>query len=190
MTSKNREQLSVALDAYQTALAMEGDQRALNLLYKRWHPKLLRFAQRQTGDPDSAQDVMQEASLAIAKSIHKLKDPESFGPWAFTIVRRRAADHLKRLVKDRQLTADLSDHSHTVPNEEDENFALSQALDQLSESDRLLLKLFYLDGLSGAEMAAAMGIPLGTVKSRLFTARAALRDIFESTPQEQSNERI
>ena len=64
-----------ALDDCQVALAITGDQRAFELLYKRWHPKLLRLAMRMTQNKDDDQDVMQDAAITIAKNIGHLKDP-------------------------------------------------------------------------------------------------------------------
>ncbi|MGB6317626.1 MAG: sigma factor-like helix-turn-helix DNA-binding protein, partial [Litorimonas sp.] len=55
------------------------------------------------------------------------------------------------------------------------DLALRQALDGLPETDRLMLELFYVDGFRGREIADALGVPLGTVKSRLFRAREALK---------------
>jgi RNA polymerase sigma-70 factor (ECF subfamily) len=178
-----------ALDAYQAALAAEGDQRAFELLYKRWHPKLMRFALRQTGNAEAAKDVMQDAAMAMARNISRLEDPERFSAWAYTIVRRRASDHIGRVVKDRQglseFTAQVT--TETAPLSE-EVLSVQQALRRLAKQDRMLLTLFYVDGLKGAEMAAAMGIPLGTLKSRLFAARAKLKTIYENKPKGEEDE--
>jgi RNA polymerase sigma-70 factor (ECF subfamily) len=62
----------------------------------------------------------------------------------------------------------------------DTKMSLRQALAHLPETDRLMLTLFYVEGLRGTEIAAALGIPLGTVKSRLFTARQKLKTIYEA----------
>ena len=103
--SNPQSQIPKALDAYQAACASAGDESAFSLLYKRWHARLLRFAYRQTGHPEAARDVMQEAALSMARNIHRLKDPELFSSWAYTIVRRRAADHIAANIKDRALKA-------------------------------------------------------------------------------------
>ena len=172
-----------ALDAYQAALAASGDRRAFDLLYKRWHPKLMRFALRQTGNTEAAKDVMQESAMAIAKNIHRLSDPHRFSAWAYTIVRRRAADHINRLVKDRDKMDALSRSDVQAPAPDmDNSLSLKQVLSKMPANDRLLLTLFYVDGLKATELSAAMGIPLGTVKSRLFAARAKLKSIYDNQP--------
>lgn len=174
-----------ALDAYQALLASQGDRAAFALLYKRWHPKLLRFAYRRSGNADQASDIMQEAALAMAKNIHRLKEPEQFSAWAYTIVRRRAAEHVSAQIKQRKLNQDIMAHrcepiTENISGDKDRDLALRQALSKLPETDRLLLTLFYVDGLTGAELSAALGVPLGTTKSRLFKARARLKQIYQT----------
>ncbi|MFK7889099.1 MAG: RNA polymerase sigma factor [Gammaproteobacteria bacterium] len=169
-----------ALDACEAAMAIHGDRGAFERLYRRWHPKLLRFAAQLMGNPDDARDVMQEAAIAIAKNIHRLEDAHRFGPWAYTIVRRRAADYIKSATRARRATASAVDAPSPDAPDHDEHFALRQAMDRLSDSDRLLLTLFYLNDMTGPELAAAMGIALGTLKSRLFDARRRLKQAYET----------
>ncbi|MFK8017204.1 MAG: RNA polymerase sigma factor [Gammaproteobacteria bacterium] len=168
-----------ALDACEASMASAGDPAAFERLYRRWHPKLLRFAARLLGNRDDAKDVMQDAAIAIARQIHRLSDPGLFGPWAYTIVRRRAADHIQRSVRVRRASASARDAPVPVPPDTDEQLALRQALDRLSPDDRLLLTLFYLHDMTGPELSAAMGIALGTLKSRLFDARARLKKAYD-----------
>jgi len=180
--------LGKALDHYQAALAIDGDQHAFDLLYRRWHPRLLRFAERQTGDIEDAKDVMQDAALAIAKNIHRLKDSHLFSSWAYTIVRRRAADHIKRKVKTRRVKSEAAKQPSAPTRLGAEDvLSLKQALVALPETDRGLLTLFYLEGMSGTDLAAAMNLPLGTVKSRLFSARAKLKSIYEICEKRETN---
>jgi len=177
--------LQAALDIYQVGLAAEGDVRAFDLLYRRWHPKLLRLAIRLTGNADEARDVIQEAALTISRDIHKLRDPARFSAWAYTIVRRRAADHIDRSVRSRKAVSEMESRIIDPPAED--ALSLRQALFQLPETERLMLTLFYVDGLRGTEMAAALGIPLGTLKSKLFTARKKLKSIYEINQGDQND---
>lgn len=181
MTHDGSYKLPEALDDYQALLASEGDRQAFTLLYKRWHPRLLRFAYRLTRDREAAQDVMQEAAMAMAKNIRKLQDPAKFSAWAYTIVRRRSADHIQKAMKERDIKMRFkADYKPVSSNVADETLSLKQALARLPPADQVLLKLFYIDGMSGADMSGAMGIPLGTIKSRLFTARAKLKSTYET----------
>jgi len=179
--------ISKALDSFQAAKASGGDRQAFELLYKRWHAPLLRFALRQTGHSDTAKDVMQDAALAMARNIHRLNDPDMFSNWAYTIVRRRCADHIKANIKDRNLKANFAAQPDTVSTiESAEAMSIRQGLAKLPETERLLLTLFYVEGLTGAELAAAMGLPIGTIKSRLFAARQHLKTLYE-TPHETTS---
>lgn len=176
---RRQTQLTDALDAYQAGLAADGDERAFDLLYRRWHPKLLRLAIRLTRNPDEARDVMQDAALTMARDIRKLKDPARFSAWACTIVRRRTADHIDKAVRRRAGEADGADNFGAErPFGPDVALSLKQALARLPETERLMLNLVYLDGFRGHEIAAALGIPLGTVKSRLFKARLTLKTFY------------
>jgi RNA polymerase sigma-70 factor (ECF subfamily) len=182
-------QLDQALDRFQAALAIDGDKRAFTLLYTRWHPRFLRFACRLSGNAEEGRDIVQEAAVTIASNIHKLKDPARFSAWAYTIIRRRTFDHIDANMRRRDLQAKLSVRAENIDIKTESeisqltSLSLKQALSRLDKSDRLLLTLFYLDGLTGAEMAAAMGLPPGTIKSRLFTARKKLKSHMQITPE-------
>ncbi|MEO0574621.1 MAG: sigma-70 family RNA polymerase sigma factor [Pseudomonadota bacterium] len=173
-------------DSVLIALSISGDTRAFAALYGRWHPRWLGFAKWLVNDAEDARDVMQEASIAIATNIHRLNDPTVFAAWSFTIIRRRAADHIRGTTAVRRLRDALmqvpepdntghSDHSDTA-----------DLLQLVGADDRQLLTLFYVYGLSVAEAASALGVPPGTVKSRLFHARARLKNAYtEALPGEK-----
>lgn len=189
MKEANKIEVSKALDEYQAALAINGDRRAFKRLYSRWHPRLLRFAYRMTQNEDEARDVMQEAAMTIARSIHRLENPRSFGPWAYTIVRRRAHDHIDSAIRQRHIKAELVEApSSNLMEDLDRTLALKQALDRLPSIDRTMLTLFYLDEMTGPELSEAMGIPIGTLKSRLFAARSKLKSIYEQSDIGEINE--
>jgi RNA polymerase sigma-70 factor (ECF subfamily) len=178
------------LNRYQGSLAINGDRDAFERLYRRWHERFFRVALRLSGHRDEAQDVMQDAALTLAKNIHKLDDPDKFSAWAFTIIRRRAADHIKRNIKRRDIRdrviseGSLLQDNGKTETALDDTLDLKRALARLNEADRLLLTLFYIEGLTGPELSAVLDIPLGTVKSRLFAAREALKSVYiQSTPQ-------
>lgn len=69
--------------------ARAGDRSAFEQLLVLWHPRLLAFARRKAGA--DADDVLQSASLTLSQSLHRLADPTRFGPFALTIIARRAA---------------------------------------------------------------------------------------------------
>lgn len=178
-----------ALDDYQAALACSGDLHAFELLYKRWHPRFLRFAYRLVGNKDLAQDIIQDAAITIAKNIGQLQDPTCFSSWAYTIIRRRAMDTLKKTIRHRKIKEEIENHPFpTISLDTDDILTLKQALTTLNKDDQILLTLFYLDDLNGPELSAAMNIPIGTLKSRLHAARAKVKKIYDTTNHGDKNE--
>lgn len=141
-------------------------------LIRLWHPRLMRFAQSRV--PDMAEDVVQDAVLTMARNIGRLRTPERFGSWAFTIVARRAADGQRAAIRRRNQDQVDVDESSWMPSET--VIDLKRALAALPETDRRLLTLFHVQGLSLADLSAMLNVPTGTIKSRLHTARARLRD--------------
>ncbi len=161
---------------------MDGDRDAFDRLYRRWHPRLLRHAHRLTGHMEDGRDVMQEVAMALVHNIHRLRDPEQFGPWAYTIVRNRAASFITRSVRDRDLKRAAADEVQTQgPDIADERAGdLMALIATLPIADREVLSAYYSDGMTVTEIAACLAIAPGTVKSRLHTARSHLKTAFES----------
>ena len=174
--------LPQALDAYQAALAMEGDREAFDRLYRRWHPRLLRHAHRLTGHVEDARDVMQEVAMALVRNLHRLRDPEQFGPWAYTIVRNRSASFIKTTVRDREMKRAAAEEAQVQTGDAPEGRSddLVALIATLPIADREVLSAFYVDGMTVSEIAACLAINPGTVKSRLHTARAHLKTAYES----------
>lgn len=170
-----------AYDDYLAAAARAGDGPAFNALAQRWQGKLIRHAWRLTGDAEAARDIAQEAWAAIARGIKRLDDSAAFPAFAFRIVTRRAADHIRSRRKSRALeaavaaepvaTLELSDASAS-------RRALQTALAALPPDQRAAIALFYLEDLSVAEIAAALDVPAGTIKTRLMAARDKLKAAF------------
>ena len=157
-----------------------GDRRALERLASRWQPRLLRSARRFTGDDELAREAVQECWLGITTGLKKLKDPARFPAWAFTILRRRCADRIKAHAAHRPRSDELTEANAPVisPRGEDQA-ALRQAFDSLPEDQRIAATLYFVERLKLDEISAATGVPLGTVKSRIFTARKTLKSLLE-----------
>jgi RNA polymerase sigma-70 factor, ECF subfamily len=162
----------------------EGDIAAFEQLVKRWQERLWRHAWRLTGDENAAWDALQEAWIAISRGLRRLAEPAAFSAWAYQIVGNKCRDWLRRHRRQRQLDelhgAEVQESYE--PAQEPEQYAnLRDALAQLSGPDRAIISLRYEDGFGTAEIAAILGIPEGTVKSRLFHARKRLRNYLEYT---------
>lgn len=167
--------------------AQSGQVTAFQRLASRWHPRLVRHARRLTGDAEAARDATQDAWVAIVRGLHRLRDPARFGPWALQITTRRCADWIAGRQRDRLGHEDLVRAAASAPPEAsvEDVSAVREALGRLPSSDRALLALFYVEGLSVAEIAHACRIPPGTVKSRLFHARTRLRAALEVCDDEE-----
>jgi len=159
----------------------EGNRESFDLLVRRWQRPLWRYARRLTGSNDAAWDVMQEVWIAILKQIRKLSDPAWFPAWAYRIVRNKCADHGRKASRQRQLADAMAQQQepHDDPPREGPGDAVKEALRELPPDKQELLTLKYGQDLSILEIAVVLGIPAGTVKSRLHHAREQMRRILE-----------
>lgn len=162
--------------------AQAGQVDAFARLVALWQPRLLRHAWWLTRDREGMRETVQDAWMAIVRGLPRLRDPACFGSWALCIVGRRSADWIRRRQQTRQRSAQLDDASmpaapNTAPG--NERVRLQEAIRCLESGSRLLLVMFYLENLTVAEIARVLGIPAGTVKSRLYHAREQLRAVLE-----------
>lgn len=157
-------------------LAIAGNRDAFDALYRRWHARWLRFALRHTDDAQVAQDVLQEAAVQMVTNLGRLRDPSTFVAWSFVILRRCCADHVRKAVRHRDGPSQLHQQlSEPEPPDDPRLVDLSVAVSELSPDQQNLLTLFYGYGLAIQELAAVYQVPAGTIKSRLFKLREALR---------------
>jgi len=157
----------------------QGDEHAFALLYERYREWTLRLAWRFTGRRDLALDVVQEAFVYIVR-----KAPDLYLTGRFTTLLYPAVKHLSirarqkaaRLAGNDEVLARLPAADQTSP---DDGLALDdlrQLLGGLSPDHREVVLMRFVDGLTLAEIAEAIDIPVGTVKSRLHHAIRTLRD--------------
>ncbi len=176
-------------DEWLVLRCQDGEADALRELVTRWQPRLLRHARHLVGQSDEAGEVVQEAWLAIIRGIPRLRDPAAFRSWVYRIVSRRCADWVRRRQRDRAITPQTTTAPDTpapttvADSDCDELTDLRCAIRHLPAQQRTVLALHYLDGLSVREVAGALDIPQGTVKSRLHHARNTLREVIERTQQ-------
>jgi RNA polymerase sigma-70 factor (ECF subfamily) len=159
----------------------EGRRDSFDPLIRRWQRRLWRYARRLTGNDDAAWDVTQETWIAILRQMRKLSDPAWFAAWAYRIVRNKCADHCRKATRERQLAGALAEkqRADSAPSRENPGAALGEALRRLPPDKQELLTLRYGEALGIIEIAFVLGIPTGTVKSRLHDARWQLRQILE-----------
>lgn len=170
--------------------AQRGNAHAFTQLYQLWASDIRRMAAVQTGCGDSADEVAQETWVAIARGLQRINDPACFPRWAFRILDRRCSDWIRSRQADRRRAKELSEMSlHSTRESELHDPAeivnLQEAIARLAPEARKLLHLFYFVGLSTTEIGEILGLPSGTVKSRLFTTREHLKLLFERMKNEK-----
>ena len=178
------------LDELRVVLARGGSSEAFSQLVVRWSPGLHRHARRLLGDHERAADVVQDAWLNIARGLRRLDDPARFAPWAFAIVTRRCVDVMRRGQRERRLTAAAAHEAAVIAPDgsaaaAEARLDLAAAIARLPLDQRLPVSLHYGEGLGVDEIAAAHGVPPGTVKSRLYAARQALRTHLQGADDDQ-----
>ena len=157
-----------------------GERAAFDELIQRWHGPIWQYVRHLSEDDDAAQDIAQDIWLRVLRGIGRLRDPAKLRAWLFGIAHRTWMDTLRR--KYAVVVADVAEaDGHELPDPmeaeelEQELTAVEQELSRLPAIEREALTLFYLRELSLQEIAQALDIPVGTVKSRLHRARRMLR---------------
>ena len=157
-----------------------GEADAMSELVDRWHTRLFRHVRRLTDSVDDAAEVMQESYLAMIRSITKLDDPAKFPAWAYRIASNKAADYVRKKLRHR--TAPLEEPEQIIAKPPaPESIDLIALLGKLSVEHRTVVSLRYGEEMPLEAIAETLGIPLGTVKSRLHYALEFLRKQYPET---------
>lgn len=157
--------------------ATEGKREAFDRLARRWRPRHYAHACRLLGRNDLAADAVQDAWISIVRGLHRLDDPAKFPAWSYSIVTHRCQDLLRRNYRARESELDESIAAEDATGA----FAaqdLQRGLQTLPAEQRTAIALFYSEGFTIEEIAEALSVPTGTVKTRLFHARRTLRQYF------------
>ncbi len=162
---------------------VSGDQQAFLALYDRHAARVHALALRILGDPMLAEEATQDTFMKLwSRARLYLSERGSFIVWLLTVARRTALDRL-RLEGRRPLLSDSNDPDDIWPQIRDESQdpdearwkSLYFAVRSLPKDQQIVVELAYYQGLSQSEIAAELGWPLGTVKTRLRAAMQALR---------------
>ena len=173
-------------DAALVARARAGDSGAFAALVARHRPMLVALCRRRLGDPGLAEDAAQEAVLQAMVGLDRLERPERFGAWlggiGLNVCRRWRRDQVREEWSLAALTGGRAapDPMPASPAEAAEAAETARrvrrAVGRLPAGQRAAVVLFYLVGMAHREVAAALGIGVGAVKTRLHKGRAALRE--------------
>lgn len=166
-----------------------GEARFYEPLVRAYEPSGLRLASAMLGNLDDARDALQDAFVKAYEALHRFDLRRPFGPWFFQILRNHCRDMLRsRQARSRLETPDeYLEHrpadAETGPERVRQRAAakdlLWKALDQVGTEHREILVLKELQGFRYHEIAEILDIPEGTVASRLFHARRALKDALD-----------
>jgi RNA polymerase sigma factor (sigma-70 family) len=143
--------------------------------------ELLGYALRRTGSGEDAADIVSETMLVAWRRIDEVPTDETARLWLYGVARRVLANHRRGLLRRerlgerlrRQLVSVVPDLSDAV----DSAGTIRQAMAELSEADRELIMLTSWEDLDPQEIAVVLGVPAGTVRTRLHRARGRLRKV-------------
>jgi RNA polymerase sigma-70 factor, ECF subfamily len=165
--------------------ARAGDRDALDALLRRHYDRIHALCRRMTGNEADALDAAQEALIAVAKGLHRFDGRAAFGTWVYRVATNACLDELRRRRRRPEpgLDDDLSDppqrdhHLDATPTRVD----LDAALARLPEAYRAPVVLRDLCGLDYAEIGDVLGLPGGTVRSRIARGRSQLARLLDVT---------
>ena len=156
-----------------------GDGAAFAEIVGRYGGRLEGYLRKLLGDTAATADALQDVWLAVWRGLPRLADRGAFEAWAFRIARDRAFRELRRRGLPTVPADDALADDRPDPLPADDAAAVRAALDRLSPHHRDILMLRYVEGLSYEQVAAVVGVPVGTVRSRLHHAKRLARDIHQ-----------
>ena len=172
----------------QTAVA--GREASFEELVRRYQRPIAAYVYRMVGDYDAALDLTQEVFIKVYNSLARYRSEFKFSTWIYKIAHNAAIDHLRRhAVREQTLTGSVEGERREVaiesrrltPEQESERkerrSEIESVVQLLQASYRELIILRHSHDLSYDEIAEVTGLPLGTVKNRLFRARETMRDL-------------
>ena len=180
-------------EALWLARARQGDVAAFEWLMNRYRDRAIRLATHILRRPTEAEDVAQEAFIRAFAQIRNFRGDAAFYSWLYTIVARLCLNRMRQPRWFREWESAKEEQAYTggAGMEKEEQYAerllIESVLDQLSPPLRAALALRELEGMDYDEIAFALNIPVGTVRSRLNAARGQFRTLWERALKEAAN---
>jgi RNA polymerase sigma-70 factor (ECF subfamily) len=183
-------------DSVLISRSQRGDRQAFDDLIRKHEKRAYQYAFRLTSNPEEAGDVVADAFVRVYSALQNFKGQSAFTTWLYRILTNCFLDMRKReksrpttsleaaLVTDEgDLERQVEDDAPT-PHQEAEKSererAVERAVDHLPEYQKAMITMYHVENLSYEEIADALDLPIGTVKSRLNRARLSLRELLES----------
>ena len=157
------------------------DEAAFAELVERYQPRLRYYLRKMLRAAPAADDALQDVWLSVFRAVPRLADAGAFRAWVYRIARARAA----REFRGRGPHQPLGEAEPADEPADEDRFAAEDvervhaALDELTPDHREVLVLRFVEGMTYDEAARVVGCPVGTVRSRLYHAKAALRAVLE-----------
>jgi len=159
------------------------DPAAFGEVVHHWEDRLFYFVRGLVKDEEDAWDILQQTWMKAFRGIRGLENGRSLSPWLYRIARFTAMSHLRKAYAEQDVRDAAADVAPADDNAGDAAFEdaerVHRGLKRLPLVHREALTLHFLEGFSVEEIAAVLDIPPGTVKSRLYHAKRALRSIVE-----------
>lgn len=167
----------------------KGNREAFNILFSRYQSQVINTAYGMLSDTEDAYDAAQEVFIRVYRNIESFKEQSSFTTWLYRITMNVCSDILRKRQKNSDIISlnsftednkdfDIKDDSPGVEESmelSERQAAVREAINELKEEHRAVIVLCDIEGMSYEEISATLGIPRGTVKSRINRARNALK---------------
>ncbi len=152
----------------------QGNIAAFEELVKKYQSKLIHFTARYVDIAD-AQDIAQNTFIKIYQNIHKIDTDKKFSTYMFTIAKNEAFSFLRKHKREVPLDELIIDNDSPVGELKIEESGLGNAVDKLDKKYKKVIKMYYFDELQYDQIAAALKLPVNTIRTHLKRAKAALK---------------
>jgi len=183
-------QIVTLADGELVKTAIAGREASFEELVRRYQRPIAAYVYRMVGDYDAALDLTQEVFIKVYNSLARYRSEFKFSTWIYKIAHNAAIDHLRRYaVREQAVTSGFDTERRDTPVEgrrlspeqeserKERRSEVEMVVEMLPRAYRELIVLRHSHDLSYDEIAEVTGLPLGTVKNRLFRAREAMRDL-------------
>ena len=168
--------------------ARRGDVDAFAVLVQRYQADIWRLSFHFLQDEAAADDATQEAFVRAFRFLRRYRGESKFSTWLFSVARNCALDELRRAARQRRLAERLERQPEGAPSDQSAGIEVREALAQLTAELREPVVLIDMFGASYSEVAIILGIPEGTVKSRVHRARELLAKALFAEPGRKTGE--
>ncbi|MEP6801421.1 MAG: sigma-70 family RNA polymerase sigma factor [Acidobacteriota bacterium] len=191
MNTRSAEEERLIADGEIVRRILAGDEPLFEVLVRRYQARVLSHVARMVGNRDDALDLSQEIFVKVFQALDRYNSEYKFSTWLFRIAGNAAIDHLRKR-RPRTVPLEVRDPDgqslsspeykssepdpYAILRNSERGDAIARAIESLPDEFRELIGLRHFTGLSYEEIAELKGMPLGTVKNKLFRARAVLKD--------------